>query len=416
MGMTSAQVYSRSTDGGDTWDIENIIIDGMGEDYYLDLAADEIVWADPVDDHIAFLCFGAWHDLFMMKSDDDGETWDKTVIWEHPYPFFDWNVTITDTFFCVDNSATIALGPDGKAHVAFGISRVGHFEVGTTYQYYPFVEGIGYWNEDMDAFSDDVDALAPPQYGYSNSEMEEDVNYIGWMQDVDGDGEVTLIGNTVDDIMSYRSLGPCTMPSIHVDENGVIYVLFAATTETYETDTYNYKHIWARGNLEGVWYDFMDLTNDISHIFDECIYPQLASRSDENIHYIYNTDITPGLALDEDHAYQENLQYYAMLPKFDLVPVGIGENHAAEDLMVVSQSYPNPANTQAAIQVELLQGAMLRLDISNMLGQVVMNMDKGMVNAGMHVFNIDVSGLEAGTYFYTVTAGEYQTTKKMIIN
>ena len=89
----------------------------------------------------------------MMKSTDNGDTWEKTVIWEHPYPFFDWNVTITDTFFCMDNSATIALDSEGKAHVVFGINRVLHNEPGNNYWLYPYVDGIGYWNEDMATFS-----------------------------------------------------------------------------------------------------------------------------------------------------------------------------------------------------------------------------------------------------------------------
>ncbi len=413
MGMTTAQVYSRSTDGGATWDIQNEIIDGMGVDDYLDLAADEIVWADPAGETIAFLCFGAWHDLFMMKSSDNGDTWEKTVIWEHPYPFFDWNTTIADTFFCVDNSAAIALSPDGKAHVAFGISRVMHLEVGTTYQYFPYVEGIGYWNEDMPAFSNDLAALAPPQYGYANSEMVEDVNYIGWMQDVDGDGEITL----TDEIMSYRSLGPCTMPSLLADEYGNVIVLFAATTETYFNDTYNYKHIWARaynGTTES-WGDFYDLTSDIVHIFDECIYPQLALNSDDNIYYFYNADLTPGLALDEDHAYEENRQIFASLEKtYFGLPVGVGEINENQAI-VVSQNYPNPASESTSFRITMEETGHVRVEVSNITGQVVQSFDQGSLNAGDHVIRLDLSDLHAGTYFYTVITDQYIVSKQMII-
>jgi hypothetical protein len=219
-GQTYGVVYSRSLDGGETWDYENVIPDGMGSDYYLEINADQYVWANPVGDTIAFLVASAWHDLFMMKSDDNGDTWEKTIIWEHPYPFFDWEATITDTFFCVDNSASIALGPDGKAHVAFGIGRVLHDVVGTSYSYFPFVDGIGYWNEDMPTFSNDLSALAPPQYGYPTSELVEDVNYIGWTQDVDGDGEITFITTSTGFPMAYRQFGVSTMPAIAVaDDN-----------------------------------------------------------------------------------------------------------------------------------------------------------------------------------------------------
>ncbi len=208
------------------------------------------------------------------------------------------------------------------------------------------------------------------------------------------------------------------MPSITIDDNGSVYVLYASTTETFFNDTYNYKHIWARGYdpyLE-TWGDFMDLTNDIVHIFDECIYPQLTSNSDgQDIHYMYNVDVTPGLALDDDHAYQENRMYYAMLPKTDLVPVGIDEVDAEAGINV-SQSYPNPASTQTAFNVELKDASSLSVQLSNIVGQVVMNIDKGNVNAGSHLITIDVSDLDAGTYFYTVIAGDSKTTKRIIVN
>ena len=317
LGQAVAMVYSRSTDAGQSWDIDNVVLDGTGEDDYTEINADQYIWAEPQNGYIAFLCAGLWHDMFMMKSDDNGETWEKTVIWEHPYPFFDWNTTITDTFFCCDNSASIALDASGKAHVVFGISRVAHFEVGETYNYWPYYDGIGYWNEDMDEFSDDIHSLAPPDAGYPNSEMEVDYNYIGWTQDVDGDGVITFAS----DIMSYRQLGVSTMPTICIDDYGYIFVLFASTTETYEYLEYNYKHIWARaGHINGEWADFHDLTSSIFHLVDECIYPQLASSSDGNIHYLYQLDQIPGLALDDDHEYVDNTEVYGKIAKLELIP------------------------------------------------------------------------------------------------
>ena len=204
-----------------------------------------------------------------------------------------------------------------KAHVVFGISRVAHFEIGETYNYWPYYDGIGYWNEDMDEFSDDIHSLAPPDLGYSNSEMEVDYNYIGWTQDVDGDGVVTF----ADDIMSYRELGVSTMPTITIDEAGYIFVLYASTTETFEYMNYNYKHIWARAGYNGEWAEFYDLTSSIFHLVDECIYPQLASSSDDNIHYFYNIDQIPGIALDDDHEYVENSEVYAYLAKSELIEI-----------------------------------------------------------------------------------------------
>ena len=411
MGMDNATVYSRSTDGGVSWDNENMIIEGMGPDYYSFIDPDSYIFAYPQGDTLAFLVAGALYDMFMMKSTDNGDTWEKTVIWEHPYPFFDYNTTITDTFFCVNNSANITLDANGIAHVVFGISRVYHTEPGTSYWYKRWVDGIGYWNEEMETFSNHIYALAPPQYGFENSEMVEDVNYIGWMQDVNGDGVLNMTEN----LMYYDQFGPSVMPSITVDEYGRRYVIFSSATETFEYENYNYRHIWARAYENGVWGEFVDLSQDVIHMFDECIWPVLAHTSDDHIHYIYQADDLPGLAAHGAHGYQENRINYGMLPKVDLLT-----NISDKDLneisnLIVWQNFPNPFNGLSNIKVEIEEPAELSMHVTNNLGQKVMEISKGYVRDGSHTFTIDASKMPPGIYFYTVTAGSSQVTKKMIV-
>ena len=407
-GQPGALLYSRTNDGGATWDPQNVILDGMGPDYYFEFQADAY-GINARGDVVTILVGGAWNDLFYMRSDDNGDTWEKVIVWEHPYPFFDFNTTIADTMFACDNSAQITIDYDGIAHVVFGITRVRHPEVGGSYYYYPYIDGVGYWNDEMPEFSNDLNALAPPQYGYVSSEMVEDYNYIGWMQDVDGDGVVTL--NT--DILSYRSLGPSTFPTITVDEYGDRFALFASTTETYENGTVNYKHIWARAYANGEWGDFLDLSGDIIHIFDECIYPQLPIITDDNIHYFYMCDVTPGLALDDDHPYQENMFMYATLPKSDLI--GIKEEVVLSKDNV-SQNYPNPFDNTSIVNVTLEQPAELSLEVTNLVGQKVYEINLGKVSGGTHPITIDATTLENGVYFYTVRTGNNSVTKRMIVN
>ena len=404
MGQANAMLYSRSTDGGVSWDPHNAVLDDMGEDYYLGLGADDYVMASK-GNTAAILFASAWHDLFMMKTTDNGDTWEKTVIWEHPYPFFDWDVTITDTFFCVDNSANITIDNSGKAHVVFGINRVMHLEVGTTYNLFPYVDGIGYWNEDMEPFSNDLDALAPPQYGYPNSEMVEDVNYIGWMQDVDGDGEITL----APDIMYYGVIGPSTYPTIAVSDANDIIVIYSSTTETYVSGEFNYKHLWRRVNAGGVWGDFIDLSSDIVHIFDECIFPVLGSVDGQDYYYLYHADITPGLAFYDDHAWQENRTYVAM-------DIGTGINDPVEDSeRLFAEVNPNPASDRVVFKVELKEPSGIVISISNMTGQIVKEVRRDNLNAGMVNIGANVSNLPAGTYICTVKANNAITTKKLIV-
>jgi hypothetical protein len=208
----------------------------------------------------------------------------------------------------------VAIEASGKIHVAFGINRVLHDAPGTTYYFYPYVDGIGYWNEDMATFSNDIHALAPPGMGY-NTELATDVTYVGWSQDLNGNGSLDFI-----DVLAYRELGLSTMPNICIDAGNRVFLVYSSTTETYDNGTYNYKKIWARGREAGTWGSFVHITDDIVHIFDESVYPVLSATTDNDyIHMIYQSDYEPGNAIDGDHSFVENNIIHAEIPKTDLV-------------------------------------------------------------------------------------------------
>ncbi len=406
-GQTRALLYYRSQDAGATWDIEGDVLEGTGSDFYSEINADSYVWAEPNGGTIAFLVAATWtSDMFMMKSTDDGDTWVKTIIWEHPYPFFDFDVTITDTFYCVDNSANITLDNQGMAHVVFGISRVMHLAVGTTYNFFPGVDGIGYWDETMAPFSNNLHALSP----YSDdpeSELVENVSLVGWIQDVDNSGTIELLP----DIMSYRELGLSTMPSISYNESGAALLAYASTTEGYDNTFFNYKHIWVRTkDVDGYWGEFQDLDTDIIHMFDECIYPSIAQNmTGIYANILYNADFDPGLALDADHEYVENREIVA---NYNLL-VGVDETESLSNF-TVNQNVPNPALNNTAITVATETTGNINLNITSLLGQVVYQ-ENVVTNSHSHTFNVNVSNFDSGIYFYTVKIGDNSVTKKMLV-
>ena len=64
----------------------------------------------------------------------------------------------------------------------------------------------------METYSNHVNALAPPQLDFEETELITDFNYIGYSQDIDGDGIVTLES----EIHQYPQLGLCTTPSLSI--------------------------------------------------------------------------------------------------------------------------------------------------------------------------------------------------------
>lgn len=411
-GQASALLYSRSQDAGASWDISNVVLPGTGSDSYTEIGGDEYIWAEPHGNTLAFLVSSKWADMFIMKSSDNGDTWTKTVIWEHPYPMWDWTTTMTTDTVWVPESATLALDKNGKVHVAFGIGRIKHDAAGETFNFWPYTDGIGYWNEDMPPFTNENQHKALCTYpGY----LVEDVNLIGWMQDMNADGEITLI----DPLYSYNpQIGNSTMPSIIVDDNNAVIVAYSSLMENYDNTIFNYEHVWMRGSSDGglTWRNFGDVTADPIHSFDECIYPQLADNTDDgNIHLIYNADDSPGLTLSTvpDHDPQENRQNYVVLPKTDFINVNVS-TPTAKNLVELSEIYPNPSQTVSYINVTLAKTANVNIRLQDMLGQVVSSQDMTL-QAGSHKLTVDANNQKAGVYFYIVKTGDTSVTKKLVV-
>jgi hypothetical protein len=408
MGLDGALLYSYSTDGGLTWYWQNEILEGMTSDEYTGFSADMYSFAEPKNDVVAFVVGDSWCDLFLMKSTDGGETFQKTVIWEHPYPLWQFGTT-TDTFYCADGSQHLVIDNSGMVHVAFGITRA-LADADNTY-WYPFVDGIAYWNENMPAFSNNVDALNP--YGGTGSELIQDYNFIAWTQDVNQNGQLDFVGD-----IGYYFIGLSSMPQLVIDETNHLFLVYSSVTETYSNGNKNYRHLWARGSGDGgvTWEGFTDLDSDLIHIFDECVYPSCAANSDDKIYLVYQSDNEPGTAVwGSQHPYVDNNIVFMSVSKQDLITVGVKENQKLITEENVSQNYPNPFCQSSEVKVILKEKAALRLEVTNLTGQKVFETSVPDSKPGVNTLTIDKGNLTPGIYFYTVKAGNFSVTKKMIV-
>ena len=82
---------------------------------------------------------------------------------------------------------------------------------------------------------------------------------------------------------------------------------------------------------------------------------------------------------------------------------------------LLNQNYPNPFTGSTEISYEIGQADQVTIQVMDMTGRVVLTLNEGMQPAGSHTCTVDASGLEAGMYFYTLKAGSYSETKRMIL-
>lgn len=88
---------------------------------------------------------------------------------------------------------------------------------------------------------------------------------------------------------------------------------------------------------------------------------------------------------------------------------------ASLDKYALVQNYPNPFNPSTKIGYILKDNANVKLSVYNSLGEEVAVLVNDLQEQGYHQINFDASGLPSGIYYYTINAGDFVQTKKMLL-
>jgi len=88
----------------------------------------------------------------------------------------------------------------------------------------------------------------------------------------------------------------------------------------------------------------------------------------------------------------------------------------SSSLSSLGQNYPNPFNSATEIGYELASAQNVAIEITDMTGRKVKAIEEGLKPAGSHTLTLSATDLEAGVYFYTLSAGDYTETKRMIVS
>jgi hypothetical protein len=99
--------------------------------------------------------------------------------------------------------------------------------------------------------------------------------------------------------------------------------------------------------------------------------------------------------------------------------LSIKENFIPESF-ALHQNHPNPFNPVTTLQYDLPEDAMVNITIYDMMGRVVSNLVSSQQNAGYKSIQWNATNnagqqVSAGLYLYTIQAGEFRQTKKMVL-
>jgi hypothetical protein len=85
----------------------------------------------------------------------------------------------------------------------------------------------------------------------------------------------------------------------------------------------------------------------------------------------------------------------------------------------LEQNYPNPFNPSTKIKYSIKADAQVKLTLYNLMGEVVGVLVNEPKEAGEHEFIFDTqqfsNSISSGVYFYTLSAGDYSASRKMVI-
>ena len=93
----------------------------------------------------------------------------------------------------------------------------------------------------------------------------------------------------------------------------------------------------------------------------------------------------------------------------------IETNIAAPREYILNQNFPNPFNPTSRISFSLPKTSFTTLKIYNVLGREVQTIVSEILSSGTHNYEFDGRNLNSGVYFYTLMAGNFSSTKKMIL-
>jgi hypothetical protein len=398
-GLDGALVYYRSTDAGATWDKQGIVLPGTTSADYLGFSGDSYAWAEPKGDTLAFVYGDDWSDTFLMMSTDNGETWTKKLIVENFYKM-EPSGNVTPNFPTCDGTVAAAIDGDGIVHVAFGRMRAKGDADGR--KYYPYTDGLVYWNSMMNPI--DTATLTDINILFDQGLL------IGYVSDP-GTGDTIIAFPKY-----FTSLS--AFPQILFDDYQNMYFLWSGlTVGNPSPDPYNYRHIWARPwyYAPAVWGEMVDLNSSVLYMFMEYAYPAVAPKTKNNkVLLLTQTSSQPGANIKDTTIpiHDVNIEYREVdLSEF----VTTGVDNTAKTATYVTQNYPNPVKGMTSFKVSLQKTSNVTIDVQNIMGQTLMSMDKGSVNAGVQSYTIDATNLTSGIYFYTVKINGDSYTHKMIV-
>ena len=392
-GIDGALVYSRSLDGGNTWDITNLILPGMDSTLYKSFSADEYA-ISAKGNTVAFVFGGFRKNWVLMKSTDNGNTWTKKIILPFPVDAFD-DTQLIDSAMVSDGSLALVIDNNDIVHTSTGRMEMANTTLGdSSVTYFPGTVGIYYWNE--------LFINAVPEI-------------IAGLLDEDGDDSLRISLYPTGGVPTYQ-VSTTSFPSMALDAAGNLWITYAAIRENYELGGRGYRHIYALRSANGVDFEGpVDITPFDD--FTEYVYGYMPELLDNNMHIVYMSDDLPGIAVspatENPNPYGQNFIIYQTQPLNEIIL----SNSKVDDKPIADINlFPNPATYFTNLTFEIKQKTPVTIEVFSITGQKMIQIQQGKAfEQGLQQIELNTSALASGIYFVSLSTKDSKSNQKLVI-
>ena len=412
-GLDGALVYYRSQDGGSTWDIKDLQLPSLDSTKYLGFSGDSYAIASN-GETVVVAYFGGLDDSAIIKSTDNGNTWNATSFLDFPVDKYAPDAGIDldndglmDSLYSTDGTGALLLDDNNMAHVFYGNMLLLDADLtdGNT-SYFASTNGLMYWNENMGADDYASNPISSPSLWFSNLGQ-----MIASAQDTDGDNLL----NYVDYPTYYMSL--TCMPNAGIDANGNIFVSYSELMENIDNGSQNFRHVNVIKSMDGGvnWSAPTDVTpHNAWSGAQECVFATIDRNVDDKIRLIYQKDFEPGLAVrgDEDIIDVNEIIYLEIdTTELSNTSTNISEISSLNTISI----YPNPTASFTNVNLYSSVNKNIILRLTNIIGKIVSEVNIHVVSGNNNI-NLDVSNLKTGIYFINSESINESKSIKLIIS
>ena len=251
-----------------------------------------------------------------------------------------------------------------------------------------------------------------------------------WSADINGGNPVTIASeaNTFAGPRTapFNVLTPLSRSTIGASSDGqALFVSFMAQDTVYgvngaDTTSFSFLYISASINGGASWTTPKRLTPQSPQ--KDWTFPTISPWNDVDAANFYvnmqvSQDDVPfsdvQAALNPNTA-AKNVFVRVTIPRADVSVQNIGSEVPSK--FTLSQNYPNPFNPSTTIRFDVAKLSNVSLKVYNTNGQEVATLvNNEMLSAGVKEVSFNAAKLASGIYFYTLSAGDFKETKKMML-